>query len=46
MNYQSAFDMSMQTPFHNFYDKNRERRMVFYGRVSTEHEAQLSALEN
>ncbi len=27
-------------------DKNRERRMVFYGRVSTEHEAQLSALEN
>ena len=27
-------------------DKNRERKMVFYGRVSTEHEAQLSALEN
>lgn len=46
MNYQSAFDIAMKTPFHNFYDKNRERRMVFYGRVSTEHEAQLSALEN
>lgn len=27
-------------------DKNRTRRMCFYGRVSTEHEAQLSALEN
>ncbi len=27
-------------------DRNRERRAVFYGRVSTEHEAQLAALEN
>lgn len=27
-------------------DRNRERTIVFYGRVSTEHEAQLSALEN
>lgn len=27
-------------------DRNRERRIVFYGRVSTEHEAQLAALEN
>ena len=27
-------------------DKNRPRKVVFYGRVSTEHEAQLSALEN
>lgn len=27
-------------------DRNRPRRVVFYGRVSTEHEAQLSALEN
>ena len=27
-------------------DRNRERKMVFYGRVSTEHEAQLAALEN
>ena len=27
-------------------EKNRERKMLFYGRVSTEHEAQLSALEN
>lgn len=27
-------------------DRNRERTIVFYGRVSTEHEAQLAALEN
>jgi len=27
-------------------DPNRIRKMVFYGRVSTEHEAQISALEN
>ena len=27
-------------------DRNRERTVVFYGRVSTEHEAQLSDLEN
>lgn len=27
-------------------DRNRPRKIVFYGRVSTEHEAQLSALEN
>lgn len=26
--------------------RNRERRAVFYGRVSTQHEAQLAALEN
>lgn len=33
-------------PFHAIADRNRPRRIVFYGRVSTEHEAQLSALEN
>lgn len=27
-------------------DRNRARRVVFYGRVSTEHEAQISALQN
>lgn len=42
----STFDMALQTPFNTFKDRNRERDMVFYGRVSTEHEAQLSALEN
>lgn len=30
----------------SIFDKNRPRTVVFYGRVSTEHEAQLSALEN
>lgn len=48
---------TMTTPdlnnFKNIYgtinevlDRNRHRKMVFYGRVSTEHEAQLSALQN
>lgn len=27
-------------------DRNRLRRVVFYGRVSTQHEAQVNALEN
>ena len=34
------------TPLNFIADRNRLRDMVFYGRVSTEHEAQLSALEN
>ena len=38
-------NQTIGNPF-NLLDKNRPRRMVFYGRVSTEHEAQLSALEN
>ena len=29
-----------------YLDRNRPRDIVFYGRVATEHEAQLSALEN
>jgi DNA invertase Pin-like site-specific DNA recombinase len=33
-------------PFGIIPDRNRERNMVFYGRVSTEHEAQLDAFEN
>ena len=28
------------------FDRNRQRKVSIYGRVSTEHEAQLSALEN
>lgn len=31
---------------YDFLDRNRDRKVVFYGRVSTEHEAQISALEN
>ena len=38
-------NQTIGNPF-SLLDKNRPRRMVFYGRVSTEHEAQLSALEN
>ena len=43
--------MTNDTPYNifsnaQFLDKNRERQMCFYGRVSTEHEAQLSALQN
>ena len=47
----NATTMSGVRPFNSFtdytkLDRNRERTVVFYGRVSTEHEAQLSALEN
>ncbi len=47
----NATTMSGVKPFNSFMDytkldRNRERTVVFYGRVSTEHEAQLSALEN
>ena len=36
-----------ETLFSNvMLDPNRQREMVFYGRVSTQHEAQLVALEN
>ena len=30
----------------SMFDRDRQRCVVFYGRVSTEHEAQLAALEN
>ena len=39
--------LNLQNGFSRTYlDRNRPRNIVFYGRVSTEHEAQLSALEN
>ena len=37
---------ALKMPFGIILDRTRERRMVFYGRVSTEHEAQLDAFEN
>lgn len=46
MSYQSVFDMASHTPFQFLQNKERERHMAYYGRVSTEHEAQLAALEN
>lgn len=36
----------MVMPTNVNFDKFRKRKVVFYGRVSTEHEAQLAALEN
>lgn len=45
-NITNAFTMqNIFSPYSNL-DRNRTRRTVFYGRVSTEHEAQISALEN
>lgn len=40
--------LSRQSPlaYSMMANRNRERKVVFYGRVSTEHEAQLAALEN
>lgn len=46
MNNSNLSSTNIQMPFSVFKDKDRERKMVFYGRVSTEHEAQLAALEN
>ena len=37
---------ALRMPFGISLDRNRPRKMVFYGRVSTEHEAQLDAFEN
>lgn len=46
MEKRNIFDMQRQFSVLTNQDRNRTRRVVFYGRVSTEHEAQLSALEN
>lgn len=46
METRNAFDIQRQFSVYTNQDRNRTRRVVFYGRVSTEHEAQLSALEN
>ena len=42
----TATNTALRMPFGIIPDRHRDRDMVFYGRVSTEHEAQLSALEN
>ena len=46
MNYNVKNTVSKVGNPYMFLDRNRQRNVVFYGRVSTEHEAQLSALEN
>ncbi len=42
----NRMNLTMPSVSQIMLDRNRERTVVFYGRVSTEHEAQLSALEN
>ena len=42
----STANNSFRMPFGIHLDRNRPRNMVFYGRVSTEHEAQIDAFEN
>ena len=37
---------AFRMPFGINLDRNRPRKMIFCGRVSTEHEAQLDAFEN
>lgn len=43
--FQSQSSIKSFNPY-DCLDRNRDRKVVFYGRVSTEHEAQISALEN
>ena len=40
------FNYKFRLTDYALFDRNRVRRVAIYGRVSTEHEAQLSALEN
>ena len=42
----NQFNYRFKLTDYAMFDRNRERRVSIYGRVSTEHEAQLSALEN
>lgn len=45
-NTRTVFDMKNNYLSFAQKEKERTRKVVFYGRVSTEHEAQISALEN
>ena len=42
----SDFNYRFKLTDYAMFDRNRTRKVAIYGRVSTEHEAQLSALEN
>ncbi len=42
----SDFNYRFNLTNYAMFDRNRQRKVAIYGRVSTEHEAQLSALEN
>lgn len=42
----SQYNYRFKLTDYAMFDRNRPRKVAIYGRVSTEHEAQLSALEN
>ena len=42
----NQFNYRFKLTDYAMFDRNRQRKVSIYGRVSTEHEAQLSALEN
>ena len=42
----NQFNYKFKLTDYSLFDRNRNRKVAIYGRVSTEHEAQLSALEN
>ncbi len=42
----NEFNYRFKLTDYALFDRNRSRKVAIYGRVSTEHEAQLSALEN
>ena len=42
----NQFNYRFKLTDYSLFDRNRARRVAIYGRVSTEHEAQLSALDN
>ena len=46
MEARNVFDLQRNLITNSYTRVNKTRRVVFYGRVSTEHEAQISALEN
>ena len=46
MNTATDFNYRFKLTDYALFDRNRSRKVAIYGRVSTEHEAQLSALDN
>lgn len=42
----NQFNYRFKLTDYSLFDRNRARKVAIYGRVSTEHEAQLSALDN
>ena len=42
----NQFNYRFKLTDYSLFDRNRARRVAIYGRVSTEHEAQLSKADN